>query len=947
MFINQLFENGGRRIVVIYGGRFQPWHRGHAQVYDYLVKKYGSDNTFIATSNKVDPPKSPFDFNDKVRMITATGVSQNKVVQSVQPYVAKEITVNYNPETDILLFAVSEKDMAEDPRFAFKPKKDGSPSYFQPLKDLSQCESFGKHGYIMTVPTFTFNVLGKPVTGATQIRAMFIEGDEQTRKQIVTELYGKFDQGIYALLTQKLVGVNEAKVDGRAKIVSYKDRNGVTKYEVLNADGVRVEGDLSKEIAQEYLRAHRSELQESATPDKKIASLQKKYDSLKDRCDMAKDKRRMKGQRLLSQAEMKYMRQMSDINQQIHLLKAESMKPTTVTESMVTSADLANIIADRIEYRYPDLYTRYGLEVVGDAIQDIAEFHAGDLEELGTSDIGGMVREVIRRLESGADLGESAVKYSARETKDGTWRVFKQGESVSVAGPFDSADEASQWIKDHSSVNEGIFDRFKTAKKPVAVPRPDHYPRLHAVNEWMEQVVEFRKKWRPDDLWMLFCPSSGDYIPMRVIAGTSELTFKAHEKHYIKLRDSNPEAASKAKRNYLEYSYFSGGPSDDYITEGWKETTAAVASAAALGAAVHAGGEIDKQHTPRIDVDGQSAYVVTDPQRAQNREGVRKVIDGKPHKVWVEKGQTYAVPINEAKSISKHVKIVAGPAKGKTGWIGEVRHGAFKGAPKEYTIDLDGGGNVRCSAKELRLIKDEQVNEATKEKLLRKFVPGQAKKQIDNKIKDQQFTQIMAKDNPSHPDAEKEIERSTKNIRRLSSIKNEQVDESSIQSWKKQAIKDHGEGLEFVKDKHGDGVVNRVFAKKDGKTVATYDRNRQAGTVFAPTNEASDYMRRRQREEDIISGKKPARKKKPAQTSDYAKRRAKEKANESAIAMRAIEEGVQNKAANKLIESMMTGARNGDMKVVAEHIEKLEAYLDCGVIDHIEKAIKVAKRNAG
>ena len=65
------------------------------------------------------------------------------------------------------------------------------------------------------------------------------------------------------------------------------------------------------------------------------------------------------------------------------------------------------------------------------------------------------------------------------------------------------------------------------------------------------------------------------------------------------------------------------------------------------------------------------------------------------------------------------------------------------------------------------------------------------------------------------------------------------------------------------------------------------------------------------------------------------------------IGMRAINEGVQNKAANKLIESMMAGARNGDMKVVAEHIEKLEAYLDCGVIDYIEKAIKVAKRNAG
>lgn len=42
----------------------------------------------------------------------------------------------------------------------------------------------------------------------------------------------------------------------------------------------------------------------------------------------------------------------------------------------------------------------------------------------------------------------------------------------------------------------------------------------------------------------------------------------------------------------------------------------------------------------------------------------------------------------------------------------------------------------------------------------------------------------------------------------------------------------------------------------------------------------NDYFARRKREEDIISGKKPARKKAPAQTSDYQKRRNKEKANE-------------------------------------------------------------------
>ena len=195
-----------------------------------------------------------------------------------------------------------------------------------------------------------------------------------------------------------------------------------SRYESLNADGVRVKGDLSKDLAQDYLNDHRSELQESVSPDKKIASLQKKYDTLKNRCDMAKEKRRMKGQRLLSQAEMKYMRQMSDINQQIHLLKSESMKPTTVTESMVTSTDLANIIADRIDMRYPQLITDYGIEVVGNAIMDVADFYAGDIEELGSSDIGGMVREVIKQLKSGSNLDED-VDYRDWETDRNSTRL--------------------------------------------------------------------------------------------------------------------------------------------------------------------------------------------------------------------------------------------------------------------------------------------------------------------------------------------------------------------------------------------------------------------------------------------------------------------------------------------------------------------------------------------
>lgn len=62
--------------------------------------------------------------------------------------------------------------------------------------------------------------------------------------------------------------------------------------------------------------------------------------------------------------------------------------------------------------------------------------------------------------------------------------------------------------------------------------------------------------------------------------------------------------------------------------------------------------------------------------------------------------------VGEAKSLSKQVRVVKGPYAGSTGWIREIKTGAFKGAPKTYFVDLDNGkqaNNLPASA--LRLIK--------------------------------------------------------------------------------------------------------------------------------------------------------------------------------------------------------------------------------------------------
>jgi hypothetical protein len=204
MFLTEIFEPASSNYLVIYPGRFQPFHKGHKAVYDYLLKRFGRDNVFIATSNRVAPPKSPFSFSDKTVFMQLTGIPMDRVIETVEPYKSSEL-VNQYPDQTKLIFAVSAKDMAEDPRFKNWTKKDGSPAYFQPIpKNFNEMQGKDLHGYILTVPTFKFTVLGKPMNSATEVRKQFARSDEKTQKMIVKDLFGAYNQNAYYIMRNAL-----------------------------------------------------------------------------------------------------------------------------------------------------------------------------------------------------------------------------------------------------------------------------------------------------------------------------------------------------------------------------------------------------------------------------------------------------------------------------------------------------------------------------------------------------------------------------------------------------------------------------------------------------------------------------------------------------------------------------------------------------------------------
>jgi hypothetical protein len=195
--------------LVVYPGRFHPFHLGHKASYDYLTKKYGEDAVYIATSGVQDPETSPFDYSDKVKMMTKLGVPASHIVRVKNPYQAKEIVDTLTDEekaNTALIFAVSAKD-AE--RFTFAPKKNGDPSYLQPVpENTKKLKPLTKHGYVAITPTVNFRVKGQDANSASAIRKLYRDGNQHDRDQIIHDLYGVADPELRDVFDKSL-GVNE------------------------------------------------------------------------------------------------------------------------------------------------------------------------------------------------------------------------------------------------------------------------------------------------------------------------------------------------------------------------------------------------------------------------------------------------------------------------------------------------------------------------------------------------------------------------------------------------------------------------------------------------------------------------------------------------------------------------------------------------------------------
>jgi hypothetical protein len=191
-------ENNIKNIIVIYPGRFQPMGRHHAAVYKKLASKFGKSNTYIATSDKVQLPKSPLNFKEKAQVMKQHGITN--AVQVKNPYQSIEITSKYDPETTAVLFAVGKKDMQENPRFRVGKKKNGEPSYFQSYKgNEGNLQSYTKHGYLIVAPHVDIQIPGFGEMSGTTLRQVLATADEK----VFEDVMGFYDEMIHRMLRTK------------------------------------------------------------------------------------------------------------------------------------------------------------------------------------------------------------------------------------------------------------------------------------------------------------------------------------------------------------------------------------------------------------------------------------------------------------------------------------------------------------------------------------------------------------------------------------------------------------------------------------------------------------------------------------------------------------------------------------------------------------------------
>lgn len=186
-------------IVVSYSGKFQPFHIGHYDIYEQIVKKFGKNNVYITTAD-LNPKymgKSDYDhnhvfsFEEKQQIISQMfNIPVNHIVKVANTYAPKELTGMFPKETAYISI-VGAKD-------AERLKKG---KYFEEYSEDKPLLGYFDKGYYYIQENRPSVKLS-----ATEVRNFFRnpKNDDKAKRIFFKKIYGKFNEEIYNMLNSKL-----------------------------------------------------------------------------------------------------------------------------------------------------------------------------------------------------------------------------------------------------------------------------------------------------------------------------------------------------------------------------------------------------------------------------------------------------------------------------------------------------------------------------------------------------------------------------------------------------------------------------------------------------------------------------------------------------------------------------------------------------------------------
>ena len=178
----ELTDDGDMKVdekkrIYIYPGRFQPMGKHHADTYKEIVAEFGPENVYVATSGKVENPKSPFTFDEKKEIMIRHGIPEDKIVQVTDPYNIFRgdplgLLDQYAPGEMEAVYFVGAKDMQEHPRFKI-------------TSGITKREPKGYDWKIETAPHVSRDVEGFGEMSGTSLRDALQRSDEDMFEKIM------------------------------------------------------------------------------------------------------------------------------------------------------------------------------------------------------------------------------------------------------------------------------------------------------------------------------------------------------------------------------------------------------------------------------------------------------------------------------------------------------------------------------------------------------------------------------------------------------------------------------------------------------------------------------------------------------------------------------------------------------------------------------------------